>query len=171
MNLDDIPRGSLCVLDTNVLIYAEQGLSQQAKRILRRCSTHELIGVLPQTVWQELANRLMVAEAIMLGKVSGPNPARKLARQPEVIRSLGWYKEKMRALLDLGLAFEPCTQADLLEAGFKLQEKYGLLTNDSVILAAAVRLNTDVLVTADEAFQKIKELRVARPSDVREMVR
>lgn len=169
MNLDDIPGGSLCVLDTNVLMYAEQGLSQQAKRILRRCSTHELIGVLPQTVWRELAHGLMVAEAMMLGKVSGPNPARKLARQPEVLKTLGLYKEKVQALSDLGLAFEPCTQDDLLGAGFKLQEKYGLLTNDSVILAAAVRLNADILVTADEAFQKTKELKVARPSDVTDL--
>lgn len=171
MNLDDIPGGCLCVLDTNVLVYAEQGLSQQAKRILRRCSTRELTGVLPQTVWQELAHRLMVAEAMMLGKVSGPNPARKLARQAEVLKTLGLYKEKIQALLDLGLAFEPCTQEDLLGAGFKLQEKYGLLTNDSVILAAAIRLNADVLVTADEAFQRVKELKVARPSDVRELER
>ena len=171
MNLDDIPSGSLCILDTNVLIYAEQGLSQQAKRILRRCSARELIGVLPQTVWQELIHRLMVAEAMMLGKVSGSNPARKLARQPEVIKSLGLYREKIQALLDLGLAFESCTQEDLLEAGFKFQEKYGLLTNDSVILAAAVRLNADVIVTADEAFQRVKEMKVARPSDVREIER
>jgi type II secretory ATPase GspE/PulE/Tfp pilus assembly ATPase PilB-like protein len=36
MNLDDIPGGSLCVLDTNVLLYAEQGVSLQAQRLVRR---------------------------------------------------------------------------------------------------------------------------------------
>ena len=38
MNLDDIPTGSLCVIDTNVLVYAEQGVSDQAQRFLqKRC--------------------------------------------------------------------------------------------------------------------------------------
>ena len=66
MNLDDIPSGSLCVIDTNVLLYAEQGVSDQAQRLLRRCSMGELIGTLPQTVWQELTHKLMLAEAMMM---------------------------------------------------------------------------------------------------------
>ena len=57
MNLDDISNGSLCVIDTNVLLYAEQGSSLQAQRLLRRCSTGDLIGVMPQTVWQELSSQ------------------------------------------------------------------------------------------------------------------
>lgn len=47
MNLDDIPSGSLCVFDTNVLLYAEQGVSGQARRLIRRCAEGELIGILP----------------------------------------------------------------------------------------------------------------------------
>ena len=43
MNFDDIPAGSLCVVDTNVLLHAE-GVSDQARRLLRRCSKGELIG-------------------------------------------------------------------------------------------------------------------------------
>lgn len=50
MSLDDIPGGSLCVIDTNVLLYAEKGVSGQAQRLLRRCSKGELIGTLPQNV-------------------------------------------------------------------------------------------------------------------------
>lgn len=166
MNLDDIPSASLCVLDTNILLYAEQGLSHQAQRLLRRCSTGDLTCILPQTVWQELTHRLMLAEAMMLGRISGPQPARKLSRQPDVVKRLGLYKDKIQALVNLGLGFEPCTKDDLFEAGFRLQEKYGLLTNDSVILATSVRLRAEVLVTADAVFQKVTELSVAMPSDI-----
>ncbi len=45
MNLDDIPGGSLCVIDTNVLLYAEQGVSFQAQRLLRRLETREVLGI------------------------------------------------------------------------------------------------------------------------------
>ena len=166
MNLDDIQNGSLCVVDTNVLLYAEQGLSQQAQRLIRRCSTGDLIGVLPQTVWQELTHKLMLAEALMMERVSGPNAGRKLSRQPDTVKRLGLYKDKILALLNMGLGFEACMKEDLLVNAFRYQEKYGLLTNDSVIVAIAVRLKADVLVTADAAFQKVSEIPVAMPSDI-----
>ena len=38
----------------------------------------------------------------------GPNAARKLARQTEAIKGLGLYREKIRALVNLGLGYEPC---------------------------------------------------------------
>ena len=167
MNLDDIQSGSLCVIDTNVLLYAEQGLSAQAQRLLRRCSTGELIGVLPQTVWQELVHKLMLAEAVMLGRISGRYPARQLAQKPAVVKGLCIYQEKIAALQALGLGFESCTRKDLLEDAFELQGKYGLLTNDSVVLATALRLGAEVLVSADAAFQQITGPLVAWPSDLR----
>jgi predicted nucleic acid-binding protein len=166
MNLDDIQNGSLCVVDTNVLLYAEQGLSQQCKRLLRRCGTGDLILRLPQTVWHELCHKLMLAEALMGGKVAGPNPAAKLSRRPDVIQGLGLYREKVTALVELGLGFESCTRQDFFDRAFVYQKKYGLLTNDSLILAAAVRLEADVLVTADSAFKSVQELQVAMPSDL-----
>lgn len=167
MNLDDIPNGSLCVVDTNVLLYAEQGLSAQSKRLLSRMSTGELLGLLPQPVWLELAHKLMLAEAMMLGKISGPNPARKLAGQPAVVKELRLYRDKVRALLNLGIAFAPCTREDFLDAAFGLQQKYGLLVTDSVVLAVAIRMKADVLATADRAFERVTEIPIAMPTDVR----
>ena len=167
MNLDDIPTGSLCVIDTNVLLYAEQGVSEQAKRLLRRCSTKELIGTLPQTVWQELAHKLMLAEAMMKHGISGGNPAGRLADKPSVVRALILYQTKVRALVNLGLRFERCEQSDLLHSAFELQERYGLLTNDAVILAVAVRLEADCLVSSDKGFQAVEEIEVVAPSDLR----
>ena len=95
MNLDDIAAGSLCVVDTNVLIYAEQGVSPQAQRFVRRCSSGEIKAVLPQTVWQELTHKLMLAEAMMRGLTSGDNPAARLGAKPEAIRGLTLYRAKV----------------------------------------------------------------------------
>ena len=75
MKLDDIPTGSLCVVDTKVLLYAEQGVSSQAQRLIRRRASGGLKGGLPQTVWQEFAHKLMLAEAMMRNLPSGGNPA------------------------------------------------------------------------------------------------
>ena len=100
MNLDDIPSGSLCVLDTNILIYAEQRASLQSERLMRRIEEQDVIGVLPQPVWQETMHRLMITEAIMLGHIRGPNPARQLAEKPDVVKKLTIYRDKVRALSD-----------------------------------------------------------------------
>lgn len=167
MNLDDIRSGSLCVLDTNILIYAEQGASLQAQRLLRRIEEHDVTGVLPQPVWQETMHRLMVTEAIMLGHIRGANPARQLAGKPEVVKGLTMYRDKVRALVTLGLGFEPCQETDLLSKALEVQERYGLLTNDSLIAAMALRLEADALVSADARFGDIKEIRVYAPSDVK----
>lgn len=167
MNLDDIPSGSLCVIDTNILLYAEQGVSEQSQRLIRRCARGDLIGILPQTVWQELTHKLMLAEAMTKGLVSGGNPAARLAAKPEAVRGLSLYRAKVRALVDLGLGFEPCTLDDLVKSAFELQEKYALLTNDAVVLAVAIRLKADALVSSDKAFQSVAEVSVHSPTDLR----
>ena len=166
MSLDDIPVGSLCVLDTNVLLYAEQGGSEQARRLLRRCANGDLTGVLPEVVWHELTHRLMLMEATMMRRISPRNQAARLAERPEIVRSLNLYQSKVRTLFDMGLRFEPCTQDDLLQSAFALQ-RYGLLTNDSLILAVAIRVEADCLVSSDKAFQVVREVPVFAPSDLR----
>ena len=82
----------------------------------------------------------------------GGNPAARLAGKPEIIRGLSLHQSKVRNLLDLGLRFESCTQDDLLRSAFDLQKRFGLLTNDSVVLAVAVRLEADGLVSSDKGF-------------------
>ena len=166
MNLDDIQSGSLCVIDTNVLLYAEQEVSAQAQRLLRRCSIGELIGVLPQTVWQELAHKFMLAEAMMLGKIAGPNPAGQLRKKPDAVRSLSIYREKIAALQALGLGFESCTQKDLLEEAFSMQRRYGLLIKDAILLNIALRIEADVIVSKNTVFHTIEHITNASPSDI-----
>ena len=167
VNLDDIPSGSLCVVDTNVLLYAEHGSSVQAQRFLRRCSQGELSGVLPQTVWQELAHKLMLAEAMMKGLIAEGKPALRLASKPELVKGLSLYRAKVNALVDLGLGFAACTLEDLTKTAFKMQEKYGFLTKDAVVLSVALRLKADVLVSSDKAFHGVTEIAVHYPTDLR----
>jgi predicted nucleic acid-binding protein len=167
MNLDDIPSGSLCVLDTNILIYAEQRASLQAQRLMRRIEERDVTGLLPQPVWQETMHRLMTIEAIMLGYIRGPNSSRQLAEKPDVVKKLTIYRDKVRALMTLGLGFEPCHESDLLDKALEIQERHGLLTNDSLIAAIALRLEADGLASANARFQAIQELRTYTPSDVK----
>ena len=157
-------RGSTCVLDTNVLLYAQQGASVQAASILRRCAAAEITGILPSIVWEELCHKLMVAEAVATGRVTGSNPSRKLAERPELVRGLTAYRGSLAALGGMGLHFEAVQREDVLSAAIDLQKRYGLLTNDSIIVACAIRLGVDYLVTSDKALTRIRELKVVMVS-------
>jgi predicted nucleic acid-binding protein len=84
-----------------------------------------------------------------------------------MVKKLTIYRDKVRALMTLGLRFEPCHESDLLAKALELQERYGLLTNDSLIAAIALRMEADVLASPDTRFQAIKELRTYAPSDVK----
>ena len=103
----------------------------------------------------------------MLGQIAGGNPAKQLAAKPEVIKRLTIYRDKVAALVTLGLGFEACTRTDLLHKAMPLQERYGLMTNDSVIAAVAIRLEADALVSADTRFKVVKDLIVYAPSDLK----
>ena len=102
-----------------------------------------------------------------MDKTSGGNPGACPVGQPGVVRTLTLYQKKVRALVELGLRFEPCEQADLLQSGFDLQKRYGLLTNHAVTLAVAVRLKADCLVASDTRFRFVNEIDVLVPSDLR----
>ena len=161
----EVPAGSTCLLDTNVLLYAHQRASDSASRLLRRCAASDIIGILPSTVWEELCHRLMLAEALATGRVTGPNPARKLAERPEVVRDLAAYRGSLAELAATGLRFEPVTREDVLRGAVDLQRRYGLLTNDSLIAACAQRLGVDCLITSDRSFAGIAELNIVLLDD------
>ena len=141
----EIPSGSICVLDTNVLLYAHQNASPAASLVLRRCASADIIGILPSAVWEELCHRLMVAEAVATGRITGPNPARRLAEHPEIVRGLTLYRGRIAELSAMGLRFEPVRREDVLTGAIDMQKRHGLLTNDSIIAACAMRLGADCL--------------------------
>ncbi len=161
----DIADGSRCVLDANVLIYAEEGHSKQATALLARCAEGAVSGILPFAALLEVCHKLMLIEARAGNRISGSNPARKLSAQPEVVKGLHAYRAKVDALLEMGIRVEEHRVADYTRC-LELQSAYGLLTIDSVILATALRIRADHLVTTDSGFEGIDELSVVIVDDV-----
>lgn len=167
MNLDDIPRGSFCVLDAMIPLLAEQDLSAQAKRLLERIVSKDVLATMPESQWQDLADKLMTAEAVMMGHIAEARDVRRLRQEPAKVKDLAMYRDKVKALATLGLGIEPCTKTDLMDSAFKLQERYGLLTADAVLLAVAIRLKADAIVTVGTGFKGVSEVQIYLPSDVR----
>ena len=58
MKLGDIPTGELVVIDTNILVYANQQRSHACVQLLSRCARGEVRGVVPMPQVAELMHTL-----------------------------------------------------------------------------------------------------------------
>lgn len=164
MTLDDIPSGSTILIDANVLIYARRGMSGQCRRLLERCASREISGVLSAIVVAEFCHRRMMQEAQSRG-LAGSNPARALAQDPALVRQLTGYAQETEDLLAgdfTVLGIEPADFAQALD----WQRIHGLLTNDSLHLAAGLRAGVTSLATNDPQFDAMPGVKVFKAEDV-----
>lgn len=67
----------------------------------------------------------------------------------------------------MGLRFEPVRREDVLTDAIQVQKRHGPLTNDSIIVACAMRLGADYLITSDSGFAAVTGVNVAFLDDVK----
>lgn len=165
MNLAEIRAGAWVAIDTNILVYANQGRSPQCIELLKRCASGELRGVVPMPMVAELVHALMLIEARENNWIERANPARALAERPDLVGRLARYEIQMREFFGIGLRIEPVGAADILEA-MRIQKDAGLLTNDALLLAAARRLGCEAVASADRAIARAPGFNVFGPADI-----
>jgi len=164
MTLAEIPAGTAVLLDANVLIYARRGLSAEARRLLERIALQEIVGAITTIILAEFCHRRMMQEAQSLG-LARHQPARELATHPEVVCQLSRYADDVEDLLAGQLRLLTIEPVDFRLA-LELQRHHGLLTNDSLNAACALRSGLSQIATADPHFERVPALTVFRPADV-----
>jgi predicted nucleic acid-binding protein len=165
MKLTQIQNDEEVIIDANVLVYANQQKSEQCKRLVRRCATREVKGIVPMPMVAELVHTLMIIEARENDWIERANPARALSERPEIVRRLTRYHIQMREFLGIGLRIEPATRADIVEM-LSIQREFGLLTNDALLLAVARRLNCRSIASGDKAFDRAVGFLIYSPDDL-----
>lgn len=165
MKLGEIGNGELVVIDANILVYADQQRSQQCVQLLQRCSRDEVTGIVPMPMVGELMHTLMLIEARENGWIDRPYPSRVLSEKPDFVRRLTNYEKQMHQFFGIGLRLESVVMIDFVES-MRIQREFGLLTNDSLLVAVARRLNCDSLATADKAFSDLTGFMVYAPDDL-----
>jgi len=165
MKLGEIRNGNVVVIDANILVYANQQKSKECVQLLQRCARDEVKGVVPMPMVSELMHTLMLIEARENGWIDRSNPSRSLSERPELIQRLTNYEKQMRQFMGISLRLESVTKIDMLEA-ISIHREFGLLTNDSLLVATARRLNCDSVVSADRAFARLRGFLVYSPGDL-----
>lgn len=165
MNLGSVLPGVDILIDSNILLYWLFGHSQQCRDFVERCVQGQLRGHVPAICLAEVFRRLMLAEAKRNGWLKKSNPVAALKAHPERVRALIDSDERCRDLLKLGLDYEELESLDLMQS-LAVRRRYGLLTNDSILVATAMRLGISRIASADRDLQKAEELDFYVPDDL-----
>lgn len=165
MTLAEISDGSAVFVDASVFIYHFVGASRQCTALLSRCESSEVRGTTSVQVLAEVSHRLMLIEAVQRRLVTAGNVARKLARRPALVKQLTIYEASIHAISSMGIGIVALTEA-MVQSGLRHQRRYGLLTNDSLIVAAMLQHGLSLLATADRRLAVVDHLEIAAPTDL-----
>ncbi len=165
MNLDDLQPGDRVFLDANIFVYHFLGLSPDCRQLLSRCHQGELSGVTATFIVAEVMHRLMTAEAVARQLITSSQVVKKLRERPDIVQQLQRPNQCPAQIKAMKIEIKPLL-VSTLEASATVRQQYGLLTNDSLLVAAMQEANLQKLATLDQDFARISGLLVYQPTDV-----
>lgn len=165
MNFDDLQAGEQIFLDANIFVYHFLGQSADCRQLLSRCHQGALHGFTASFVVAEVMHRLMTAEAVARGLVTSSQVVKKLRDHPDIVQQLQTPQQCVVQIKAMKIEIAPLTVATL-EASAATRLQHGLLTNDSLLVAAMQELNLQKLATLDQDFTRVSGLVVYQPSDL-----
>lgn len=107
----------------------------------------------------------MVAKAVERGLVTAKNALKKLREKPEIVQQLHKHAESVQKIKAMNIEVVPLTLS-AVEASAGVRKQYGLLTNDSILVAVMKELGLNKLATLDHDFDRVDWLLVYKPTDV-----
>ena len=165
MTLADVEEGAALFVDADVFVYHFVGASPDCTRLLQRCEVGTIEGSTSALVLAEVCHRLMMIEAVERRLVTPGSVAQKLARRPDVIRRLAFHDVSLQAIPAMGIEIVGLTEATI-RLGLRHQTRYGLMTNDSLIVATMQQRGVRLLATADRRLAKVDEVEIRVPGDL-----
>jgi predicted nucleic acid-binding protein len=162
--LTSLASGEEVLLDANIIVYGVNVKSAQCRDLLRRCATGDVSGYTTVEILAEACHRLMLSEAVGRGLIQRPN-ASSLQGKGHVIRQLQDYWIRLENLRAGALAVLPLDEYRFARAQ-GLRQQHGLMTNDSLVLAAADVFGIPALSTNDDDFDNVLWLDIYKPNDL-----
>jgi len=162
--IENLPAGTRLFLDANIFVYAFLGHSNECQGLLGRCATEQVLGITTLDVVNEVTHRMMLAEGVGKGVIKRER-VRDLRGKWREVAKLTEYWTQTSAIFGLNILVLTTDEARLHVAQ-TIRVRHGLLTNDSLIVAAMEEFGIDSQATRDNDFDQISELIVYKPSDI-----
>ena len=163
--LDQVPDGQRVFIDASIFIYHFTGASKDCRTLLEDCERGRISGFTSVTALAEVAHRLMMIEAVAKGFVSPGNVVRKLREKPAIVRQLHVYEDQIELIPLMGIAVLDL-DLEILSLGAGVRYRYGLLVNDSLLVATAISQGIAAMASADSDFERVEVLTLFRPADL-----
>jgi predicted nucleic acid-binding protein len=162
--LQDLPDGTDVFVDANIFIYAFGEKSAQCTDLLVRCAQERVFGITSFDIVNEVTHRLMLLEAVGVGLIQKER-AEDLKRHVNRIPLLTGYWILASKIFALNVLLLQTDESRLRQA-HAVRASAGLLTNDSLIVAAMNEFGIPALATRDDDFDHLPNLVVYKPTDL-----
>lgn len=165
MLLSNLPDRSRVFCDANILTYAFLGtepLSSVCLGLLKRNAQRKIQLYTSAVQASHTIHRIMVREAILVFGLEPRKAVSYLKKYPKAVSSLTRYKQIPGELSRARIRILDVTYKDL-HASKDFRDKYGLLTDDSLIIAVMRRHGLKDLASNDKDFKRVSGIRLWTP--------
>lgn len=168
-DLASVPPGTRVFVDASVLALHFTGhpkLGPPCRDFLGRCASREIKGYTSVIAASETTHRIIIHEArVRLGFTTSSETVNYLKRHSEVVKGLRQHLAVASTIYHLGIEILPVSYKDL-HRGNRVRQQYGLMTNDSLIVATMQRRRLRHLATHDRDFDRVSTLHVWCPTSL-----
>jgi len=164
--LSNLPSNSIIFADANLLAYfftRKDELAESVAEFLRRGAVSEIEIVTSTTVLAEVIHRVMISELVKAQAIEPARATAYLKKHPEVVKTLREHSTVPSRLHNrFKIDILDVTHVEL-HSSRVVRAQYGLMTNDSIIVATMLRRKLVHLATNDRDFERVQEITVWAP--------
>ena len=165
MKLNEIIAQENVFIDANIFIYHFTGASLECKEFLKDCAQKKYHAFTSIAVLAEVCHRLMAIEALKRGWTQPKQPSLSLQKHPAVVKKLSEYYVQMTNILGWNIQIIHPPE-NLITKSQIYRQRFGFLTNDSLIPVYMEEAGTANLASADKIFNSIDHLKLYSPADI-----
>ena len=165
MRIESLPHGVRVFVDANVLTYAlstVEPLHSLTASLIERSARQEIQVFTSASQAANVIHRAMIIEARVVLQVPSSMILVHLKDHPDEVRRLTRYRHVPGELSRARVRILDVTYREI-HASKQYRDDYGLLTDDSIMLAVMGRHDLVDLATNDEDFKRIPGLRLWMP--------
>lgn len=137
-------------------------MAQICRMLFGRIARREIKAFTSADVAADVIHRVMVAEAVAKFGLQPGDAVSYLKAHPQAVRELQQYKTIPREFTLARIHILAITYREIHNSK-QFRDEYGMLTNDSVILAVMRRHKLVHLVTNDDDFKRVPGIKVWLP--------
>jgi predicted nucleic acid-binding protein len=149
-------------VDTNIFVlhFTDKGpLGQVCRDFFVRTVRQEVQGFTSVGVATETIHRLMVAEAVVKFSLVPREAVEYLQKHPEVVQQLSQHLTVASDISRLGIKILPMSYKDV-HGSKSVRSRFGLMANDSLIVAVMGSNKLRHIVTHDAGFERVAGIQV-----------